>query len=420
MIRLHRTLVAFGLVTAALLPVRSAAAQAAPRGTLSAKQYLEDFDELWTFVRDQYAYFHLKQTDWDRVRMVYRPRAARIGSRDGLVGLLESVIGELYDSHAHLGVNTPASPRLIPTGTDLWAEWRGDRAIVTDVRAGSQAERVGLRPGMELLSVGGKPVREAVAERLPTTLRTPDPAAEQWALRAVLAGRHDRPVHVEVREGGGIRSFEFEPDRVTRPDGLLSDTVLAGEIGYIRIHNSLGDTDLIAAFDAALLRLRGTRGMILDLRDTPSGGNTTVARGMMGRLIAEERAYQRHEIPTEERDYGVRRIWVEYVAPRGPFTYEAPVVVLVGRWTGSMGEGLAIGLDGMRRATVMGTPMAGLLGAVYETRLPNTGFIVRVPAERLFHVGGVPREAFLPRAVPESRSPGADDALEAAMELLRR
>ena len=114
----------------------------------------------------------------------------------------------------------------------------------------------------------------------------------------------------------------------------------------------------------------------------------------------------------------MRRLWLEYVAPRGPFTYEGPIVVLVGAWTGSMGEGLAIGLDGMSRATVVGRPMAGLLGAVYDTRLPHTGFVVRIPAERLFHVDGTPRERFVPRVLVQPSATREDTALEAALRLL--
>ncbi len=79
-----------------------------------------------------------------------------------------------------------------------------------------------------------------------------------------------------------------------------------------------------------------------------------------------------------------------------------------------------MGLDGMERATVVGRPMAGLLGALYETTLPNTGFIVRVPAERLFHIRGTPREAFVPRVLVEPSSPEANTALNAALEILRR
>ena len=173
--------------------------------------------------------------------------------------------------------------------------------------------------------------------------------------------------------------------------------MLPGNVALVTLHNSLGDTGTIAAFDSALNAARAAKGMILDLRDTPSGGTSTVARGILSRLVRDERPYQRHELPSEERATGVKRVWVEYVSPRGPFAFEAPVVALVGPWTGSMGEGIAIGLDAMKRATVLGDPMAGLLGALYQESLPNTGFVVRIPAERLYHVDGSPRERFRPR-----------------------
>jgi len=106
----------------------------------------------------------------------------------------------------------------------------------------------------------------------------------------------------------------------------------------------------------ALASLRDARALILDLRDTPSGGNSTVALGILGRFVTTRLPYQRHRIPRYGQD-DVERNWLEEVAPRGPFTYRRRLVVLVDHWTGSMGEGMAIGLDAMRRGTVIGTTM---------------------------------------------------------------
>jgi hypothetical protein len=61
-----------------------------------------------------------------------------------------------------------------------------------------------------------------------------------------------------------------------------------------------------------------------------------------------------------------------------------------------MAEGMAIGLDGMGRATVVGTRMAGLNGAVFDLELPHTGIRVSYPAEKLTHLDGTPREEFVP------------------------
>lgn len=405
-------------VCAALGPARAAAQN--PADTLPPDAYVQDFDALWEQVRDGYAYWHRAHTDWARVRDIYRPRVEAVRSRREFLGVLEDVVGELYDHHAHAAANTAASPRLVPSGTDVWAEWRRGRAMLTEVRAGSEAERAGVRAGMEVIAIGGRPVREAAAEHLPRALSRPDANADDVALRAALAGRQDAAVRLELAGARGERTIaEFRPGVYDRPEAPLTFRRLEGNVGYVRIHNSLGDTRLIAAWDAALEALRDTRGLVLDLRDTPGGGNTTVGRAILGRLLADERPYQRHELAAEEARHGVRRVWVEHVAPRGPFTYARPMAVLVGRWTASMGEGLAIGLDATGRARVIGTPMAGLQGALYDVVLPRTRLTVRIPMERLYHVDGTPREAWTPRIRPPSpRRPGDDPALDLGRALL--
>ncbi|MEJ7663499.1 MAG: hypothetical protein WKG07_30100 [Hymenobacter sp.] len=65
------------------------------------------------------------------------------------------------------------------------------------------------------------------------------------------------------------------------------------------------------------------------MRNTPSGGNTTVARGIMGHFVRREQPYQVHVVPSEERQFGVPRRFVEYVLPLAPF-YPGKVVVLGG------------------------------------------------------------------------------------------
>ncbi|RYZ23275.1 MAG: peptidase [Chitinophagaceae bacterium] len=386
----------------------------------AATAFRADFEEFWTTVRDEYAYWHLRSTDWDSVRRRYTRMLDTIQGKAQFVGLLEGALGELYDHHAGLNTNTAASYRLVPTGSDLFAEYEKGRVLIRAVRPGTGAARSGIRAGMELVTVNGVPVGEAVAQVYPRCVPQGDSTARAYALQLVLAGTHDRPRRLGLRTQGPVQLFE--PDRNGsmddyRDEGLLQARILEGNIGYIRIANSLGDDALIAAFDSVLQQLAGTRGLVLDLRETPSGGNTTVARALMSRFITKESAYQRHELPSEERRYGVRRRWVELVSPRGK-PYRKPLVILAGRWTGSMGEGITIGLEGFGRARVVGSRMAGLCGAIYSYRLPRTGIGFNIPAERLYHTDGTPRERFariIPAADPDATG---STAVEAARQLL--
>lgn len=272
---------------------------------------------------------------------------------------------------------------------------------------------------MEITAVNGVPVKTAVRDRLGVCLRAVDDTARSWALRALLAGTRDARRNVETKDKNGVKTiYNLDlPTHTTvdnyRPGQKVRWEAMKGGIGYIRI-NDLGADATVIEFDAALEPLKGTHGLIIDLRSTPSGGNTSVAEPIMGRLIDRRMPYQK----------GVTAhggAWTREVSPRGDWTYTGPVIVLVGRWTGSMGEGMAIGLDGMRRATVVGTRMAGLNGAVFDLQLPNTGIKLNYAAEKLFHLDGTPREEFVPPvSVNLTGGEKGDPVLEAGVRTLRK
>lgn len=385
-------------------------------------EFEQDFDFGIRRIAATYAYFDAKATRWIDVPELYAADLRSVTRREEFILLLERVVDELYDHHAQLTVNLERSPRLVPSGTDLWAEWREGRAIITQVRENSDAERAGLRHGAVVVEIDGVPIVDAVDRRLGRSYPPSVAAARDWALRGLLAGRRSTPRVLEIEEHRGIRRTIELPaaDQPFEAEALLEAYEIRPGIGYIRFNNSLGNGATVAAFDRALDGLRRTRGLIIDLRDTPSGGNSGVARGILGRFVEREQAYQKHELTLEERDTGIRRSWFELVSPRGDFVYSQPVAVLVNRWTGSMGEGLAIGFDATGTATVVGTPMAGLVGATMRITLPRTGIGINLPTERLYHVNGTPREEFQPVVLVDvaGAGPNDDPFMSAALRVL--
>ena len=85
-----------------------------------------------------------------------------------------------------------------------------------------------------------------------------------------------------------------------------------------------------------------------------------------------------------------------------------------------MAEGFAMGLDGMGRATVVGTRMGGLGAGIARTTLPNSGFGVQVSAEPVYHVSGRPRSSFRPRVRVVPSAGPTDPDLDAALRRLER
>ncbi len=399
-----------------------AAVRAYPQ-SVTPQQYKEDFNFFWQTVNDNYCYFEKKQIDWGKLKEGYSQRIDTLGSRESFVSILENAIYELYDHHCSLKTRNYLSRRLVPTSADLWASFETGKPLIEEVRKGFGAEKVGITAGMEVIAVNGVPVDEAIKPFLAHTVNT---ESRSFALRLVLAGDHVTRRKITLKKNGEI--LDFYPDR----DGLMLENVQYpakveskefGQIGYIKINNFLFENSLIPFFDSVLNGLLQKKAIIIDMRETPSGGNTTVARAILSRFIGKEQFYQKHELYAEEKETGVKRSWEEIVSPRG-ITYSGPLVILADHWTGSISEGIVIAFDGMKRATVIGTPLARLNGAVETVEMPNTKIGFNIATERLYHVSGLPRELFRPAievdVTGQKPGEGGDVIMNTAMEYLRR
>ena len=393
--------------------------------TVTNPQYKDDFDYFWKTINDIYCYWDKKQTDWNKVKTVYGPMMDTVATKSSFILLLEKIINELYDHHASLNTNTPESQKLVPSGTDIWAEYVNNKPIITEIRAGSGADMAGMKAGMEIIAINDIPVEKAILPFSPQCVRKPDNESKNYALRQALAGKHsdNRKIAADYQS----REQVFYPDHPVNllkvnsdNTELLRSRIIDNNIGYILINNALGNNDLIPVFDSALGELSSTRAMIIDLRNTPGGGNTTVARSIIGRFITKEGFYQKHEFPAEENQYGIKRSWLEIASPKKP-VYTKPLVILVDHWTGSVGEGIAIGFDALKRARIIGTPMAGLNGAIYSYTMPYAQIGFSFPAEKLFHVNGTPREKFQPSInVDMAEKKNEDYILQEAVKYLRK
>jgi C-terminal processing protease CtpA/Prc len=395
---------------AALMVAFATCARAA--GTFAgADDRAADIDWLITQIETRYAYLPERHLDLTKMRALFVPEARAAQTRNDLIHVVERVVAELHDDHVTLGTNTPSSPQLIPTGAELWAQMRDGRAVIVEVLPGSPAAKAGLAPGDVVLTIGGIAVDQAIERSKPKTLSAPDAEALDFSLRTLLAGTHEAARRIEVKNAkGNIRVIELPPFVAPDNTELVTWRWLNASTGYIRIENSLGDSGTVAAFDAALSALSKATNLILDLRNTPSGGNTDIAEPIMGRFTPRTAEYQRIFEPAAGKRFP-QDSWAKTVAPRAP-QVTARLIVLVNHWTGSMGEGMAIGFDAMKRAQIVGTPMARLCGGTESFELPKTRIPVHLPTYRLYHMNGTPREAFVPSIeVDLTRDRTAGDAI---------
>jgi carboxyl-terminal processing protease len=372
---------------------------AAPGQAVHTVDYAADAGALDRIIVENYAYEdHWPGGTLPQSATLIGEKAA-VHDEDSLLHYAEDRIASLADHHSITGSSFKDSWAVVPTYADLWVERQESGFVITAIREGSPADKLGIVAGDKLVEVGGVPTGEAVTAFWDRMGLSTTPERQDYAARVLAAGRRDRPRDLTILHNGisrrvalpSLYSIQTErpPVTVSRDN---SDHIV------IRFNNSLGDQATIAAFDSAMARISAGSSLVIDLTDTPSGGNTSVARAIMGWFVERPRSYQVHQLPSEERETGIPRQWIEQVLPRaGKFHRRLPLI-RVSRWTGSMGEGLAIGFAALG-APVEGTRMAQLKGAVYDFSLSSSGLVVKLPAERLYTVAGLARENFVPRPI---------------------
>lgn len=367
--------------------------------TFGQSMYQKDFDEFWKYVHDNNAYLEKQNIDWAKVKEIYEPKAGTINNNPDFVRLLEEIINELHNGHSSLNTNLETSNKLVPSGADVFVEKIDNKYFISDLRKGFGSELCGLEVGMEIVKFNDEYIDEQLKFFLPKYTRSHNLQMTQYAISMLFAGTHDKKRKITALKDGMMKDY-FPDDFIPSvSESLLESQVIDEKFGYIKINNSLGINDLIFSFDNALDSLMSTKSLVLDLTETPGGGNTTVARAIMGRFTDKKLPYQIHEV--DELEFDTKRSWIELVIPRKE-TYQGKLIVMVGHWTGSMGEGIAIGFDGMNRAIVVGTRMAGLIGAIDKFSLTETGISFQIPTERLYHINGTPREDYEPTIIAEN------------------
>lgn len=368
----------------------------------SQNKYEQDFNYFWDVVRVEYAYFDQKQTDWTKVKEVYRKRLKTIKKDWEFTYLIELMKHELYDSHFTLNRNLAFSFRLIPNDLDAYISVRNNRYYINDIRQDYKITNSRLKSGDEILKINNEDFKDVLKRNFPKSITNPNDEVKEYFANLIFAGKHNEPRKITVRQNGKIKTVVLEKaTSIKESNKLLDFKILNNNVGYIKINNSLGNNNVIKEFPKAVDQLQTTKAIIIDLRNTHSGGNTDVAKAIMGKFIEKEIPYQIHERVGLEREFGVKRKYIEILSPLET-PYLKPVYVLVSRWTGSVGEAVAQGFSNIKTATVIGTKMAQLLGAINCRTLSNSRIRFCYPFEKLYNTNGVPREQFIPEIKTKS------------------
>ncbi len=375
----------------------------------------EDLDEIINDIAQNYVYLKEKNVDLNCIREYYSNEIQNIKTEEETVLFFEYLLDEFYDNHLTLRTNRKSSYRLF---SPIYSTIKNEKPIISNIWQ-TQIEKLDKEIiGAEILEFNGTDIEQAIKDFPCHCNDKSNPEVKEWIVNKILSGRYNEP-RILTLKLRGKKKFKLDIDSIVirRDSSLLSVQIIDG-IGVIRINNSLGNDNLVREFDKALDQLSDTKGLIIDLRNTIFGGDSYEARGIMSRFISEPRPYQKHSyMARSEGNPDVERSWVEYVTPRSE-QYEKPVAVLVGRWTGSMGEGLAVGFEGMERAHIVGSEMRRLAGEVYDFGFKHQYYGYKLSTAKLYHVNGTLREQYVPTNYVQQTTISEDETLNKGIELI--
>ncbi|KKL72462.1 hypothetical protein LCGC14_2084670, partial [marine sediment metagenome] len=320
--------------------------------------------------------------------------------------------------HAHLRPAAAKAPSPPVPGWDpgfaCLVDDRG-KPVVYHVDRGGPAEKAGVKVGMTVTGVNGKPAEQAMTDFMSSQSRYWGYSSRRYLryhaarffarqmtqgakVRVVLEGLDGKTQKLELASVLGVRYLPRLPVPIPgiRDSGEVSWKMLSGNIGYIyvrRIRN-----ELIQRLDQAVGELKGAKGLIIDVRGNSGGG------------FDARRAHRNFALDDPAEPDRAR--------------FKGRIALLIDARCISAGEGWASWFIAKRRARVFGTATAGASGRKTTYTLRNDLYKVTFPvkAYRGFLDRPIERRGLEPDVVVRHSArhiaAGRDTVLHAARQYL--
>ena len=370
---------------------------------LEFNKFIEDFEK-------NYIYLKEKNELWKCIKETYSEKVGQITTKFEHILFYENLLNELYDNHIHLNTNTSQSYRLY---APIYVLNRNGKTYLKNVWQTQLKDTIQTNViGAEIITFNGIDFQEKI-KVFPTICQNKnDKKVREWIANKIVAGKlnESRVLGLKLQNGKALK-LDIDSLKLQEEKFALSPSIIENKsIGLIRVNNTLGNQILVNEFKRVVPQMDSTKALIIDLRNTISGGNTSVAKPIMGIFISETKPYQLYE------DH--KKKYFGYIKPN-KLNYNKPVYILVNRWTGSMGEGIAIGLNSVDRIEVIGTEMSRLAGGMKSIDFKNHNYGFQVSFEKIFDVNGNPREEFVPKNYVEQTRTDTDEILKYTIEQIK-
>ena len=345
----------------------------------------------------------LHGVDWDAKVRQAQENIDKADSMNSAVAEIAALFDSLDDSHTRFLL----PPRNYVHRHGFSLRMIGDRCYVTRVHPGSDAEKKGLRPGDQILTVNDLPVTRKTFWKIEYIFQSLRP---QPGLRLTLAGENGQRRQIDAMAEVGPSSVikyrlhqginqkvqdwndEYallEPQYYEKGDELLALRIPAFALSAEHVDQVIG-------------KMRKHRGVVLDLRGNPGGFTETLDRFVGGMFENDLKIYDR-----------VRRDSTKSVSVNGRHhdAFTGRLVVLVDSGSASASELFAGIIQLEKRAFILGDLSSGMVmeATVYrhEISVDSNSFyraevtisdLVMTDGKSLEHVGVEPDIIVLPTA----------------------
>jgi len=266
-----------------------------------------NFEELWQTFYKRYAFFEIRDVDWQEQYDRYRPMVTAATSDEDLFDILCRMLEPLNDGHVNLTANFGGkkrhfSPEKKPR---FWQEFSPE-----------EIDKLFETTGKSLVANGfGQPTQ-----------------TDAWMLYY-------------------CRSQAFGYMRILELEGIK-------KAGLTSALDTIGDD------------FKDLRGFIIDIRDCP-GGDDSTAIAIINRFCNRRRVafHRRTKIGPGSDDFTPLTTW--HLEPQGDVQFTRPIVLLTCDSVFSGGEAFALAIRELPYVTIVGDHTNGIFSYELEKKLPN-------------------------------------------------
>jgi carboxyl-terminal processing protease len=309
-----------------------------------------NFEVFWHYFEENYAFFELRQLDWQQVYRHYRPRIHTSTSRAELAGIFTEILLALNDSHATLSIpGQTISTRKPHALIRQWQKEFNSTQFLELYPAG--IPRLFTALNHSLLNGSGKSALNG----------------------QILWGKID--AHT-----GYLCVFSMMD--------MYADFSLLHFAGFEVTNQAYLDA-LGVAIDAVIAGLADVDSLVVDVRFNPGGHDAA------GRVIASRFTDQRRMAFTKQVRQGVQNTpgvfstpQAIYLEPEGTRQYTRPILLLTSEATASAAEAFVYFMMALPHVTRIGGRTRGVLSDMLLMRLPH-GWEISISNELYRAVDGI-------------------------------